>query len=201
MKVSAFVGSPRPHGNSDTLAGAFLDGARQAGAAAGCFFLRDCSINQCRGCFRACTTRSGIACAAHRDDMDMLLGELTSSDLVLFVSPLYCAGPSSIMMRFFERCLPLWHIEITGEMGSADSIRFISNPARDIKAVIALVQDLKDPVAGQLGLQVFRHIVGGTYMMNIVETLHITDVRDPDDLMGKPDQLRIIAETARSLCP
>jgi len=201
MKVTAFVGSPRPHGNSDILADAFLDGARQAGAAAGKFFLNDYAINQCTGCFRACTTQSGIACCVHRDDMDMLLDELTSSDLVLFASPLYCAGPSSIMMRFFERCLPLWHIEITGELGTRDAFRFINNPARGIKSVVALVQDLKDPAAGQLALQVFRHIVGGTFMMDIVDTLQVTDVRDTGDLKKKTEQLRMITETARSLCP
>jgi len=200
MKVTAFVGSPRVGGNADTLADAFLDGAKRAGSNIAKIFLNTCSINQCRGCFRACTTRSGIACAVHRDDMDMLLHELTASDCVLFSSPLYCAGPSSIMMRFFERCLPLWQIEVTGEMGTTDSIRFINNPARGIKAVIGLVQDLRDPETGKLGLQVFKHIVGGSYMMNIVEILHMTDVRDIGDLKKKKEHLRTISETARALC-
>ena len=91
MKISGFVGSPRKKGNSDILADVFLDGAAAAGADVKKFFLADLDINQCKGCFRNCMIKPGMRCAVFRDDMDMLLDELVSSDLSLFVSPLYCS--------------------------------------------------------------------------------------------------------------
>jgi multimeric flavodoxin WrbA len=40
MKLAAFLGSPRPNGNTDTLAAAVLDGARDAGCETESFALR-----------------------------------------------------------------------------------------------------------------------------------------------------------------
>ncbi len=189
MKVSGFVGSPRKKGNSDILVDTFLAGAETSGAETEKFFLHDYNINQCSGCFRNCMVKPGTKCAVHRDDMDILINELISSDLVIFASPLYCGAYTAIMAKFFERCLPLWEVEIVGEMGTMDAIKFINNPAKGKKAVIALVQDFKDPKIGELAFKVFEHNVGGTFMMEIVEKIHITDVRDIGDM--KKDNNRL----------
>ncbi|MEI6127257.1 MAG: flavodoxin family protein [Pseudomonadota bacterium] len=199
MKVLGFVGSPRKGGNSDILADTFLEGAAAAGAATKKFFLADHTINQCRGCFRNCTTIPGIACAVFRDAMDMLLAEMAAADLMLFASPLYCATYSSIMARFFERCLPFWEIEITGELGTMDAFRFINNPVKGKKAVTALVQDLKEPKVGELAFTAYEHNVGRTYMMNIIDTIHITDVRDVGDIKKKTEKLEEIFSLGKKL--
>lgn len=199
MKVTGFVGSPRKKGNSDILVDTFLNGASSAGADIRKYFLADCTINQCKGCFRNCSTKPGIACAVFRDDMDTLLADIVASDLVLFASPLYCASYSAIMARFFERCLPFWEIEIVGELGTVDAIRFINNPAKGKKAVIALVQDLKEPRAADLAFKVFESNVGRTYMMDIVEKIHVTDVRDIGDIKKKTKELEEIFATGKRL--
>jgi len=199
MKVAGYVGSPRKGGNTDILVDTFLGGASAAGAETRKYFLADHRINQCQGCFRACTTKPGIRCIKHRDDMDMLLDELVASDILLFASPLYCAAYTAVMARFFERCLPLWEIEIVGEMGTMDAIRFIKNPAKGKKAVLGLVHDLKDPGAGDLAFKVFESNVGRTYMMDIVAKIQVPDVRDPGDIRKKSVQLDKISALGRSL--
>lgn len=199
MKVLAFVGSPRKRGNSDILADTFLEGAAAAGAQVEKFFLADLTINQCRGCFRNCMTKSGLRCAVFRDDMDMLLEKIAAADLMLFVSPLYCATYSAIMARFFERCLPLWEVEIVGELGTMDALRFINNPAKGKKAVIALVQDLRDARAGKLAFEAFEHNLGKTYMMDIIERIHVTDVRDVGDIAKKQERLAEIRNLGNKL--
>ena len=199
MKVLAFVGSPRKRGNSDILADTFLEGAAAAGAQVEKFFLADLTINQCRGCFRNCMTKPGLRCAVHRDDMDMLLERIAAADLMLFVSPLYCATYSAIMARFFERCLPLWEVEIVGELGTMDALRFINNPAKGKKAVIALVQDLRDARVGEIALKAYEHNLGSTYMMEIVGRIHVTDVRDVGDLARKTERLEEIRALGRQL--
>lgn len=182
MKVSGFVGSPRRRGNTDVLVDAFLEGAASAGAAVQKFFLDDCVINQCRGCFRSCMTKPGYRCAVHRDDMDRLLDAMVASQLNIFASPLYCSGYTAIMARFIERCLPLWHVELVGEPGTADAFRFIDNPAKGKQAVIAMVQDLKNPFVAELALKAFTINLGRTFQMEVVETIHVTDVRDIGDI-------------------
>jgi len=199
VKVSAFVGSPRKKGNSSLLAQQFLAGAKAAGAQTNQFFLAGHNINPCQGCYQNCMIKPGTICKVHRDDMDLLLEELISSDLVLFASPLYCASFTSIMGCFFERCLPLIEVEVIGEKGTPEGVRFIANPARGKKAVVALVQDLKNPAAGDLAFQVFEHTVGRTYMMNIVEKIHVTDVRDVGDIKGKTEALASIFEIGKGL--
>ena len=192
MKVLGFVGSPRKKGNTDVLVDTFLDGALSVGAEVKKVFLADYTINQCRGCYRKCILKPGFRCATFRDDMDMILRAMVSSDLILFASPYYCASYTSIMARFLERCLPLWEVEIAGEMGTMNAFRFINAPLKGKKAVIGLVQDFKDPSTARLAIKAFQHNLGQTYMMNIVQKIHITDVRDVGDIRKKKDALKKI---------
>ena len=192
MRALGFVGSPRKKGNTDVLVDTFLEGASSAGAQVKKFFLADYTINQCRGCYRKCILKPGFRCATFRDDMDMILKEMVSADLILFASPYYCASYTSIMARFLERCLPLWEVEIAGEMGTMNAFRFINAPLKGKKAVIGLVQDFKDPSTARLAIKAFEHNLGQTYMMNIVQKIHITDVRDVGDIRKKKDALKKI---------
>jgi multimeric flavodoxin WrbA len=186
MKVCGFVGSPRRQGNSDILVERFLEGAAASRAVTKKFFLADLAISQCRGCYTNCMFQPGYRCAVFRDDMDMLMDEIATGDLFIFASPLYCSCYSAVMARFFERLLPFWHVEPgDGEPGTPGAFRFLNNPAKGKKAVIALVQDLKEPAVGKLALDIFEHNVAKTYMMDIVGRLQVTDVRSRGDIAKK----------------
>jgi multimeric flavodoxin WrbA len=200
MKVCGFVGSPRKQGNSDILVERFLEGAAASLAETKKFFLADLAINQCRGCYTNCMFQPGYRCAVFRDDMDMLMDEIASGDLFIFASPLYCSCYSAIMARFFERLLPFWHVEAgDGEPGTPGAFRFISNPAKGKKAVIALVQDLKEPAVGKLALDIFEHNASKTYMMDIVGRLQVTDVRGRGDIVKKLSVLGNVFEMGKQL--
>jgi multimeric flavodoxin WrbA len=199
MNVLGFVGSPRKQGNTDILADTFLEGAASGGAEVKKFFLAEHTINQCRGCYRKCILKPGIRCGTFRDDMDMILKEMVSSDLMLFASPYYCASYTAIMARFLERCLPLWEVEIAGEMGTMEAFRFINAPLKGKKAVIGLVQDFKDPLTAQLAIKAFQHTLGKTYMMHIIKKIHVTDVRDVGDIRKKKDVIQNIFALGRKL--
>lgn len=199
MKVVGFVGSPRKKGNTDVLVDTFLEGTSTAGAEVQKFFLADYTINQCRGCYRKCIFKPGFRCAVFRDDMDMILKEMVSSDLMLFASPYYCSSYTAIMARFLERCLPLWEVEIAGEMGTMDAFRFITTPLKGKKAVIGLVQDFKDPSTAQLAVKAFQHNLGHTYLMKVIQKIHVTDVRDVGDIRKKQEVLKNIFDLGRKL--
>ena len=65
--IIAFLGSPRPHGNTDTLAEAVLEGASAAGCATGSIALRSLRLHHCTGCGNC--NRQGRLCI-FRDDGD-----------------------------------------------------------------------------------------------------------------------------------
>lgn len=199
MKVLGFVGSPRKKGNTAVLVDTFLDGAASSGAEVKKFFLAGHTINQCMGCYRNCILKPGYRCATFRDDMDTLLQEMVSSDLMLFASPYYCSSYTAIMARFLERCLPLWEVEIAGEMGTMDAFKFINNYLKGKKAVTGLVQDFKDPSTAQLAVKAFEETIGKTYMMDIVEKIHVTDVRDIGDINHKKEALEKIFALGKKL--
>lgn len=199
MKVLGFVASPRNKGNTAVLVDTFLDGASSVGAEVKKLFLADYNINQCRGCFRNCFLKPGFQCAMFSDDMDALLEEMISSDLMLFASPYYCASYTAIMARFFERCLPLLEVEIVGEMGSVDAFKFINNPLKGKKAVVGLVQDYKDPSTAELAIKAFEENLSKTYMMEIAEKIHVTDVRDIGDINKKSEVLENIFALGKKL--
>jgi len=199
MKITALIGSPRKKGNSDVLADRFLDGAKSSGAEVRKLYLADLDINPCRGCFRNCMIKPGHRCGTFRDDMDMVQDEMLSSDLVLFVSPLYSSSFTSYMATFFERSIPFPTTEIIGKPGTKEGVRFIANPLKGKKAVIAMVQDLIYPQAAAIALQAFEFNVGRTLMMEIVEKIHIVDVRDVGDILKKEDELDKIYAMGRDL--
>jgi putative NADPH-quinone reductase len=199
MKIIGIVGSPRKKGNTDILVDTFLAGAESGGAQVKKYLLADLDIHQCQGCFRNCMMKPEITCPRFDDDMGMLIEAMITSDVMLFASPLYCGTYTAIMARFFERCLPLIEIEIIGQEGTQDGFRWVSNPVRGKKAVIGLVQDMIYPEVGDLALEVFKRNVRKTYKIDIVETIHVVDVRDKGDIKKKEQRLKEIFETGKRI--
>jgi multimeric flavodoxin WrbA len=100
MKVAAFLGSPRPNGNTDTLAAAVLDGARDAGCETVSFALRAMKVHPCTGC-EYCW-KKGAACI-FEDDGATLYDAMARADVFLFATPVYWYGPTAIMKAFIDR--------------------------------------------------------------------------------------------------
>ena len=188
MKVLGLMASPRKNGNTNTLVDTFLEGASSA-AEVKKYSLIDLTINPCMGCAQNCAFQAGIACKIHRDDMDELLQEVLSSDIILFASPLYCATYTSLMTRFFERALPLWHVEYITDPETEMQTSVNRCPAKGKKAVIGMVQDSKNPASARIAFEAFEHNISNIYRMDLVEKILVPDVRSPGDLKNKPDEL------------
>lgn len=104
MKLTAILGSPRAHGNTDTLAARVLDGASEVGIRTECIALRHLRINPCIGCEKCWT--SDRPCVFN-DGMARLFSAIGSSDVLLFATPLYWYAPTAIMKAFMDRMVPL----------------------------------------------------------------------------------------------
>jgi multimeric flavodoxin WrbA len=100
MRLSAFLGSPRPNGNTDLLAGAVLEGAARAGAETESFALRALRVHPCTGC--ECCWKRGRPCI-FKDDGALLYDAIARSDVLLFATPVYWYGPTAIMKAFIDR--------------------------------------------------------------------------------------------------
>lgn len=100
LKLAAFLGSPRPNGNTDTLAEAVLDGVRGAGGEVESFALRALKVHPCTGCDNC--WKKGRPCI-FVDDGAVLYDAMARADVFLFATPVYWYGPTAIMKAFIDR--------------------------------------------------------------------------------------------------
>lgn len=84
--ILVLTGSHRKDGNSDKLADAFINGAKQAGHTVVRFSTADKNIKACIGC-GTCFSR-GRACSVP-DDFSELAPLLEQADMIVFATPVY----------------------------------------------------------------------------------------------------------------
>ncbi len=100
MKITAFLGSPRPQGNTDILASRILDGAESVGIETEVVAIRKLKIKPCNGCEKC--WQKGRPCVFD-DDMTSQYEKIAASDFLLFATPVYWYAPTAIMKAFIDR--------------------------------------------------------------------------------------------------
>jgi len=89
IKILAFAGSPRRHGNSETLLDWVLDTMQKEGDVdIDKVILVDAEVNPCRGC-NACEVLNKCV---QRDGMDILHDKIIDADVIILSSPIFCMG-------------------------------------------------------------------------------------------------------------
>ena len=87
IRVLAIAGSPRRHGNSETLLDWVIDGmSRNPEVSTTKIVLNDADINPCRGC-NACEKLNQCVI---RDGMDTLHDQIIEADCIILSAPIYC---------------------------------------------------------------------------------------------------------------
>ena len=125
MKIAAVLGSPRPQGNSSTLAHKFLDTARELGAEVRVYPLNLMNFQGCQGCM-ACKTN--METCILEDDLAPVLEAVMAADVLVMASPVYFGDLSGQLKCFFDRT----YSYVTPD--------FTSRVPGGKKAVIVLVQ-------------------------------------------------------------
>jgi multimeric flavodoxin WrbA len=192
MKVTAFVASPRKKGNTNTLVDHFLDGAKSKGADTEKVYLYDCNINPCQGCYKNCWINPND-CTRWNDDMHQLISKMLSSDLILFASPVYMASYTSQLTAFFERCIPLMHVDLENNV-------LVENRGKGKNVVLALLHDSPDLATADLPFKALEHVLRNTFQMNIAGKLQVTGVRNEGDIINKDESLKEAYQLAERLC-
>ncbi|MFA6363434.1 flavodoxin family protein [Methanoregula sp.] len=104
VTVLGISGSPRRHGNTETLLDSFLDGARAAGAIVEKVVLNDLNYSPCRGCNACHKTGKCIV----NDDAPGLFDRILAADCVAVASPIYSMGITAQLKGFIDRAQYLW---------------------------------------------------------------------------------------------
>jgi len=100
IKVLAFAGSPRRHGNSETLLDWVLAPmVMDPEVVAEKVPLTEANINICRGC-NACEKLNKCV---QRDGMDTYHDKIVDADIILLSSPIFCMGIAALPKALIDR--------------------------------------------------------------------------------------------------
>ena len=103
-KVLVISSSPRRMGNSDLLADAFIEGAREAGHTVEKINLHDKTIAFCRGCLACLNTHVCVI----RDDAVAIAEQMRQADVIAFASPVYFYSLCGQLKTLLDRTNPLF---------------------------------------------------------------------------------------------
>lgn len=99
MKILVLESSPNRHGSSNMLAAEFIRGAKEARHRVQVVDVAHADIHPCSGC---------VACGyegpcAQKDDMEQIRADILTSDMLVFVTPLYYCGMSAQLKILVDR--------------------------------------------------------------------------------------------------
>lgn len=100
MKIVALFGSPRPKGNSATVANRFCDTAQALGAKIKTYALNKLEYRGCQGCM---TCKTKLDRCVLKDDLANVLDDIREADILLLASPVYYGDISSQLKAFIDR--------------------------------------------------------------------------------------------------
>lgn len=99
MKILVLTGSPREHGNSNTLADHFIKGAQEAGHEV---FRFDAALRNVHPC-TACNSCGMNGPCVFDDDFNFIREHIISADPAAFVTPMYYFGISARLKAVIDR--------------------------------------------------------------------------------------------------
>ena len=103
-KVLILSSSPRKDGNSETLAAAFAEGAREAGHQVETVYLREKQVGFCKGCF-ACLK---LGHCVIQDDAVEIAAKMHDADVLVFATPVYYYSVCGQLKTMLDRANPLF---------------------------------------------------------------------------------------------
>lgn len=100
MKILVVTGSPRRGGNTEIMAEAFAEAARERGHEVPVWRLSEKKVAPCLGC-EYCVTHGGVC--VQKDDMNEILKDVRTTDMLVLASPIYWFDVSAQTKCFIDR--------------------------------------------------------------------------------------------------
>ena len=105
MKILAINGSYRgKKGQTSAFIELLFSGAREAGAECEEIALSTCKVNRCLGCDTCHTAEHYLKCVySDKDDVAKIFDKIAAADLLIYATPIYVFGISSLLKSFLDR--------------------------------------------------------------------------------------------------
>lgn len=162
-KVLILSSSLRPHSNSDLLASAFAEGAREAGNEVDEISLKGKDIAFCKGCMVCQKTQKCVI----SDDAAETSEKIKNADVLVFATPVYYYGLSGQLKTMLDRCNPLYTTDYS---------------FRDVYLLATAAEDEKQTVEGTIkGIQGW---VDCFEKAGLIETVFAGGVNDAGEIQG-----------------
>ena len=186
MKIVAVLGSPRPQGNSSTLARAFLQAAGERGAEITEYLLNQMDFQGCQGC-GGCKTKSETCIL--EDDLTPVLQAVRDADLLVLASPVYFGDLSGQLKCFFDRTYSYFNPDFSCRMPPGKTRRHGPDPGQPRRRTSSPTSF----PATSAGLT--------WYGFAPSHLLRVVGVRDPGEVASQTAALDAAAALARELVP
>jgi multimeric flavodoxin WrbA len=184
VRIAAFLGSPRPGGNTDTLAERVLAGAKEAGWHTEAVALRRLTIHPCVGCEKC--WRDDRPCVFD-DDMMVLYDTIAASDVLLFATPVYWYAPTAVMKAFIDRLVVFNRPQ--------------GRPLIEGKgAILAVAYEEEGPAAAEPLVRMFE--LSFDYLgLRFMDRMVVDGVGPKGAILQKPEALERAYQIGRGLTP
>jgi len=184
LKIATVLGSPRPQGNSSTLARKFLEAARELGAEVREYPLNLMSFQGCQGC-GACKTN--VENCILEDDLAPVLEDIKEADVLVLASPVYFGDFSGQLKCFFDRTYSYLNPDFSSRVPGGK------------KAVIVLAQANPDESRFDDIFPRYQRWLKNWFGYEQVYLLRAVGVKDPGDIKQQTAILDQAAYLAREL--
>jgi len=104
VNIIAFNGSPRRGGNTETLLGEAIRGAKDRGAEVTVFTLNTLKLRPCQNCGGCDDTGRCVI----QDDMQEIHAAIRSADRIIVASPIFFFSVSAQTKIMIDRCQAFW---------------------------------------------------------------------------------------------
>ncbi|MEG1496265.1 MAG: flavodoxin family protein [Clostridiales bacterium] len=99
-RILVITGSPKPKGNTNTLADAFIEGAKAQGNTVTKIHVGSSNVHGCKDC-KYCFKHNGEC--VQKDDMQDIMPHFYNADMVVFSTPVYFFGLTSQVKAVIDR--------------------------------------------------------------------------------------------------
>jgi multimeric flavodoxin WrbA len=187
MKIVCLLGSPRPQGNSSTIANHFLREAAKHGARVQTFDLHQLDYSGCKACY-VCKRPPGKCCVD--DDLIPVLEAIPGADILVISTPIYFDGFNYKVSAFLERTNSYFQVD---EQTSA----FNSRLAPGKKLVFIQAQGRPGSARKDLSPQFTQYFDWLGFEDKYL--IYACGVDSPGDIKARDDVLLLAEETARNI--
>lgn len=102
MRAVCIIASPRKNGSTAYIMNSLIKGLLESNYEIKKYYICDCIINQCKGCKKC--YKDGYC--VYQDDVELIVSDMLSSDLVVVGSPSYWGDVTGSLKVFIDRNTP-----------------------------------------------------------------------------------------------